>query len=204
MKRHNILILRLPLLLMGMYGRHIPFSKWAFAARRKWQNPRVILRRIGIKRGMRVADLGCGPGFFTLPMASLVGEKGLVYAVDSDMDALKRLNGSHASKARIRIVHADVSKTRIQNSSIDVAFFANVLHDIGSKAAFLREIRRICKPDAIAVDIDWKKASTELGPPRRVRLSEHETRRILSKNGFKVVRRLDAGPNHYGLVCRPL
>ncbi|NNK85219.1 MAG: SAM-dependent methyltransferase, partial [Desulfobacterales bacterium] len=49
---------------------------------RRWlQNPQTILQPY-IEAGMTVLDLGCGPGFFTLDMAQMVGQAGRVFACD--------------------------------------------------------------------------------------------------------------------------
>ena len=53
--------------------------------RLEWQNPDKIVRALGVKQGMKVADIGCGPGFFTIPLARAVGQRGAVYAVDSEL-----------------------------------------------------------------------------------------------------------------------
>jgi predicted methyltransferase len=45
-------------------------------------NPYGRLTRAGLKRGQRVIEVGCGPGFFTVPAAKIVGEAGYVYALD--------------------------------------------------------------------------------------------------------------------------
>jgi len=44
--------------------------------RKQWHNPETILKNIGVVKGMTMADLGSGPGFFTIPMAKATGEKG--------------------------------------------------------------------------------------------------------------------------------
>jgi ubiquinone/menaquinone biosynthesis C-methylase UbiE len=174
--------------------------------RREWQDPEAILGRVGVAEGMTVADLGCGPGFFTLPIASIVGARGLVYAVDSHPTMLRHLRrsieGAGMSRRKIEVVEADVSRTGIPGGSVDVAFFANVMHDIDNKRPFLEEVRRICRSGAAVVDVDWVKVPTELGPPLEIRLSAEEARKILSENGFRVVRSIEGGPYHYGLVCR--
>jgi ubiquinone/menaquinone biosynthesis C-methylase UbiE len=174
-------------------------------ARREWQDPVAIGERIGIKKGMTVADLGCGPGFFTLPIASMVGEKGKVYSVDSSPAMIKHLRENVSrlgpEKHAVKVVMADVSKTGIPTRSVDVALFANILHDIEDKKAFLAEVARICSPGATVADIDWKKVPTEAGPPLEIRLSERESREILFDGGLSVVRKIEAGPYHYGLVC---
>jgi ubiquinone/menaquinone biosynthesis C-methylase UbiE len=172
--------------------------------RREWQDPVKISKAIGIESGMTVADLACGPGFFTLPLALLVGKRGQVYAVDSNPRMLHHLRTnikkSGAYTENIKVIQADVSKTGIPSGSVDVAIFANVLHDIADVRAFLDEVKRISGSKATVVDIDWKKARMEFGPPFEIRLSETEARRILSKNGLAVSRIIEAGPYHYGLV----
>ncbi|MBD3207512.1 methyltransferase domain-containing protein, partial [Candidatus Bathyarchaeota archaeon] len=64
--------------------------------RRNWQNPEDTLKRIGLGEGHHFADIGCGYGFFSIPAAKIVGEKGKVYAVDKNPEAIsivkKRLN----------------------------------------------------------------------------------------------------------------
>lgn len=176
--------------------------------RRVWQDPLKISKAMGVKSGMTVADLACGPGFFTLPLASLVGEKGLVYAVDAHPTMLDHLRvnieKSGASPNVVKAVLADVAKTGIPSGSVDIALFANVLHDIDDKEMFLAEVKRICRRGANVIDIDWTKDRMETGPPFEIRLSEAESRRILSENGLVVTGTIDAGLHHYGLISRPV
>ncbi|MHA1851871.1 MAG: class I SAM-dependent methyltransferase, partial [Candidatus Heimdallarchaeaceae archaeon] len=62
-----------------------PEPNWAFkimsfihdnAIRQKFGNPKKILKAAHLKEGQIVLEIGCGPGFFTLPAAEIVGEKG--------------------------------------------------------------------------------------------------------------------------------
>jgi FkbM family methyltransferase len=176
------------------------------ARKKTGQDPEKILSSLNISEGMTLADLGCGPGFFTIPMAQKVGEKGRVYAVDSNQSMLDHLQenivNANINQNSIIMINSDVSSTKIPENSVDVAFFANVLHEVNDKQAFFQELKRICKPMAIVVDIDWKKAQTERGPPVNVRLSEAEAEKVLSENGFPIVKQIDLGPSHYELVCK--
>jgi ubiquinone/menaquinone biosynthesis C-methylase UbiE len=175
--------------------------------RKQWHNPEAILKYAGATKGMTMADLGSGPGFFTLPMAQIAGEKGLVYAVDSNQNMLDSLKENIAkSKANpriISIVNSDVCNTGIPKESVDLVLFANVLHEVDDRKAFFQEVRRISKPTAYVVDVDWKKIQTEHGPPLESRLSEEDAKQILSERGFTIVKQTDAGPYHYELICKP-
>ncbi len=187
---------------------HIDRVKFLMSEERKQQhNPDTILKEAGVTKGMTIADLGSGPGFFTLPMAQMTGEKGIVYAVDSNRTMLSGLKGniakSEVNPTIIKIVNRDVCHTGIPEESVDIVVFANVLHEVEDKKAFFQEVRRISKPTATVVDVDWKKIQTEHGPPLKDRLSEEEAKRVFTGNGFSVIKQVDVGPYHYELICKP-
>ena len=174
--------------------------------RRQWHNPEDILKHADVTKGMTIADLGSGPGFFTIPMAQITGEKGLVYAVDSNqnmLDSLKEnIAKSEVNPKVIKIVNSDMCHTGIPKESVDIVLFANVLHEVADRKAFFQEVKRISKITAFIVDVDWKKIQTEHGPPIESRLSENEANQILSESGFIVVKQTDAGPYHYELIAK--
>jgi len=75
-------------------------SRLEFQAK-AWRDITIELcRDAGIGEGHRVIDLGCGPGFFTFGLASLVGQTGHVLAVDksepflSDMTCCYQVMGT--------------------------------------------------------------------------------------------------------------
>jgi ubiquinone/menaquinone biosynthesis C-methylase UbiE len=156
---------------------------------------------------MTIADLGSGPGFFTIPMAQITGEKGLVYAVDSDQTMLNGLKEnivkSEVNPRIIKIVKSAVCHTGIPKESVDLVLFANVLHEVADKKAFFGEVRRISKPTAYIVDVDWKTDQAEYGPPFKERLSEDEAKQVLVENGFSFIKQIDVAPYHYELICKP-
>ncbi|MDH3770987.1 MAG: class I SAM-dependent methyltransferase, partial [Nitrospirota bacterium] len=59
-----------------------------------WPDPSSVLRSLGIQPGMTVVDLCCGDGFFTAPLAKVVGGK--VYAIDIDRQMLERARAEAA------------------------------------------------------------------------------------------------------------
>ncbi|HKW03820.1 MAG TPA: class I SAM-dependent methyltransferase [Nitrososphaerales archaeon] len=170
--------------------------------RRKWQDPLKILAQLDLHKGMHIADLGCGPGYFTIPFAKSVGAKGIVYAIDSSQVMLSYLDSnierSKVERKIVRVFLSDITKTDIPSSSVDLVFLANILHDISHRAKLFSEIRRISKEGAKLVVVEWKKEDTGFGPEVGIRLGEHETKQILKENGY-VFRKIEAGPYHYGL-----
>jgi ubiquinone/menaquinone biosynthesis C-methylase UbiE len=66
--------------------------------RKKELDPLKYLKEKGLKKGMTFADIGCGPGFFVFPASEIVGEKGKVYALDTQQEMLNELNKRRPSE----------------------------------------------------------------------------------------------------------
>ena len=172
----------------------------------KWQNPREIFDQIIFLTDPTVVDMGCGPGYFVIPLLDKIGKQGKIYAVDSDPTMLRRLEEnlrSRSDETNVIVTEADVTNTNLPEKCADVILFANVLHDLEDHNAFFDEVKRILKPGGQIIDIDWQKRETdEIGPPVERRLSENDSRKILRSNGFRIVHALNAGPYHYGFACK--
>ena len=101
-----------------------------------------------------MADLGCGPGHFTIAMAERAGEGGRVYAVDFDAKAIERV----AKKAEARGLAGSVMARAgsaaevgfIPDRSVDFVFAHGLLCCMKDHAGALRQIRRILKADGQA------------------------------------------------------
>lgn len=177
--------------------------------RKSWQNTDEIIQQLGLDAGSTVADLGCGPGYFTIPIVKAIGSGGKIFAVDEDPNMLEHLRknvGRSLTPDQVSIVvhsEADVARTGITEGVVDLVFIANLVHDLPDVKAFFAEVHRMLKPRGRIVDIDWQKTETnEMGPPLERRLSEGQTRNLLRDNNFRIVYALNPGPYHYGLVCR--
>jgi len=75
---------------MSAGDRRIPTIASDNIFRRILQPPERKISRF-VSPGDVVADLGCGPGYFALPMAKLVGPKGKVFAVDFNPKAIEKV-----------------------------------------------------------------------------------------------------------------
>ena len=168
-------------------------------------DPEKILEEAGIRQGMHVADLGVGAvGHFLFPASRMVGEKGMVYAVDilkSVLEANKsrlKITGS----ANVTLVWGDLETlggTRLPDHSIDLAVMVNILHAVGKSQA-LSEVKRILGTDGTLLVVDWKPQGGPMGPAPEHRLSKDETRKLAETAGFTFKKEFEAGPHHYGLV----
>ncbi|MFW6148933.1 MAG: class I SAM-dependent methyltransferase [Atribacterota bacterium] len=117
------------------------------------QCAREALKKAGVKKGEIVLDCCCGMGYYSIPASSLVGEEGLVYAIDSDRGRLHELEKfvKLGLAKNIKIMQEDVEKKiSLPDNSVDVV----LLYDIfwyfrpseENLSRLLLEIQRIVKP----------------------------------------------------------
>lgn len=102
-----------------------------------------------IKEGQTVLDLGCGPGFFSLAMAEMVGEKGRVISVDIQEEMLQMLRDkSERAGLKSRILPHKAQSDKIGISQmVDFALAFYMVHEVLDKKSFLREVASHLKPD---------------------------------------------------------
>jgi ubiquinone/menaquinone biosynthesis C-methylase UbiE len=114
---------------------------------RKWiQDPKKILGPY-IKRGMIVLDLGCGPGFFTVSIAEMVGQSGKVIAADVQDGMLKivqnKIKGTDVEK-RIHIHKCDKGSIGF-SGCVDLVLAMYVIHEISNVQSLFMEIHNLLK-----------------------------------------------------------
>jgi len=127
-----------------------PFRRWV-------QNPKSMMEPY-LKRGDIALDAGCGPGFFTIAMADLVGEGGLVIAADIHAEMLRKLQ-RRAERARlmsrIRLHVCQKDRLGVQEK-VDFALACWMVHEVGDQGRFFSEIRSLMKPNALFLLVEPK------------------------------------------------
>ena len=116
--------------------------------RRYFQNPRKILAPY-LKEGMCVLDMGCGPGFFSIEMARMVGGSGRIIASDLQEGMLGKVRGKiRGTELEERITPHKCEEDRIGISEMfDFVLAFYVLHEVPDQESFFKEIASILKAD---------------------------------------------------------
>ena len=116
---------------------------------RRWvQNPEKILGGY-IEKGMTVLDVGCGPGFFSIDMARMVGESGRVIAADLQEGMLEKLRGKIKGtelEERIRLHKCEEYGIGV-SENVDFVLLFYVVHEVPNKEEFFNEIVNILNPN---------------------------------------------------------
>lgn len=158
------------------------------ADRKRWLSPEVVLAKAGVKSGEMVADIGAGTGFWTRPLADLVGPAGRVYAVDVEpvmLDDLRALIQSEGL-TNVDVLASQETAIPLPDAVADLVVVGFVLHEPAAPTAFVREVARLLRLGGRALVIDWNKQATEKGPPVEHRLARDEARRLLEAIGLDV------------------
>ena len=130
------------------------FSLFSHKIARMFEPPKKFVEPY-IKSGQVVADLGCGPGYYSFHMAKILGSEGKVYSVDSDERVIKALKDK-AEKKGYKNIEAHASSASnlsfIKNESVDFIFANGLLCCVAPLEidASINEIKRILKPDGLA------------------------------------------------------
>jgi 2-polyprenyl-3-methyl-5-hydroxy-6-metoxy-1,4-benzoquinol methylase len=111
----------------------------------------VIVRNLDLQPGMKVLDVGCGPGRLTIPIAQQIGPQGEVVAVDIQAGMLRRAQekAQAAQLANIRFLQAGAGEGKLERSQYDRALLVTVLGEIPDRERALKEIYEALKPGGI-------------------------------------------------------
>jgi len=172
--------------------------------RAAWQKPERVLRALGVRRGHVVADVGAGPGFWTLPLARRVGRRGHVFALDPEPAALAVLR-RRLAKAGLRNVTPvlnDDTAPMLPEGGCDLIVIVNVYHHFAEPAAFLRRVARCLKPAGRLVNIDWADRDTPKGPPAHRRIAPGVFLRHARRAGLRPIAEHGFLPYQYFVVLR--
>ena len=116
-----------------------------------FRDPHKALNAAGLKPGQQVLEIGCGPGFFTIPAAKIVGTEGSVTALDINSYAVRIVERKVKKEGikNVAFLLADAAQTGLPNQSFDLVFLFGFTHPIGDLKGILREIHRLLKPAGI-------------------------------------------------------
>ena len=169
--------------------------------RLKWMSPAEVLSRLHLKHGQRLADVGAGTGYFSLPIAEAVGADGHIFAVDLQQEMLDllavKLRGDD-SPTNISLHRGPASKLPLEDRSVDVAFYANVWHEFDKGEDVLREAVRVTVPNGSIAVLDWRHdKESPPGPPQDHRIAADTVVDFLKKHDCRQVSCYNVGRYSY-------
>ncbi|PIR74904.1 MAG: hypothetical protein CO030_03075 [Candidatus Magasanikbacteria bacterium CG_4_9_14_0_2_um_filter_42_11] len=169
-------------------------------------DPHILFEKAQIQQGMHVADFGCGQtGHLIFPCAKILGDRGIMYAVDILKDVLQQIEqrAKSISLMNVHSVWSDIEKeghTAIPKHSLDVAFLVNTLVHVKERHAVLEEVNRLLKDKARLIVVDWIKKGLVFGPKDEQFINFQDIEQWAREHGFVVQEVFEVGRFHRGMV----
>jgi ubiquinone/menaquinone biosynthesis C-methylase UbiE len=116
-----------------------------------FRDPYKVLNAAGLELGQKVLEVGCGPGFFTVPAARMVGEKGSVLALDVSLLAVEHVQRKIEAEGvtNVKTILANAAQTDLPAQGFDLAFVFGFTRPIGDMEAIWAELHRLLEPGGI-------------------------------------------------------
>jgi SAM-dependent methyltransferase len=124
-----------------------------------------VMNRLGVRPGLRIADVGAGDGYYTVRLARRLGAGASIYAQDVEARHLDRLAArlSREGVTGVTLVRGNPADPRLPEGSVDVAILAHVYHEIEQPYEFLYRLRAALAPGARVAIIDNDKPTERHG-----------------------------------------
>lgn len=158
-----------------------------------------------VQPGARVLDIGAGPGYVSLELASRVGPGGLVYAVDRSADALAYLERLQIERGvpQIQRVVGDARTLEPGTLQPDSALVTMVLHHTDDPPSLLRNVARLLPAGALALVAEFHpEGPCEVGPPQSERVPPEQVQSWCEAAGFAALTYRRQTPEHYMLIVQ--
>ena len=168
------------------------------------QKPAEVVKALGLKPGMSIADLGAGSGYFTHRFVEAVTENGKVYAIDVEPEALKYVEERLAHMHRpytADFILARPDNPKLPVESVDLIFICNTYHHLEDRSTYFRNVKSALKPGGRIAIIDYyhDARSGELGFPKKHLIPRDAVIEELTAAGYKLIKEETFLPKQYFL-----
>ena len=164
--------------------------------REKEENASLLLANLGIEEGQTVCDFGCGNGYYTLPIAKMVGSEGRVIAVDLQPEMLGFLvkRTAAAGIGNVVPVEATLTNTGLEPASCDSIVLVDVYHEVSHPVTVLAGLRQALKPGGRLILAEFRTEDPEVPIKRVHKMSKAQILLEMSANGFQFDSEFDGLP----------
>ena len=125
--------------------------------REREERPDLVMSALDLKPGDRVADLGCGTGYFSWRMAQIVGEKGIVYGVEIQKEMLALLDQQMKRRglANVRGILGTTNDPKLPEP-VDLVLMVDVYHEFDQPLEMMMAVCSQLKPGGRVVFIEYR------------------------------------------------
>jgi ubiquinone/menaquinone biosynthesis C-methylase UbiE len=185
---------------MGISG-----AEWLERSQREAEEmPEAALNAIGIQKGMTIADVGAGVGYFSIRMAQRVGATGRIYAndVQPEMLTLLKERAMNAKVTNIVPVLGTESDPKLPAKTMDLILLVDVYHEFSQPQIMLQKLRLALKDDGRLVLVEFRKEDPHIPIRSEHKMSVEEVKAEVIPEGFRLDKLLKDLPRQHIFVFR--
>ena len=159
--------------------------------------PGRVITALMLPEDAIVADLGSGPGVFTIPLAKEL-RRGVVYAVDVEPQQLDALRQRLIEEDLHNVVPvlASFSTPHLPPDYLDLILLVDTYHHIEDRIEYFKRLRTALRPGGRIAIIEYKAGELAAGPPVEAKLPEGLREEELQAAGFRLLRVYDIHKFH--------
>ena len=146
----------------------------------------LLVKSLGLKPGMTVADVGAGSGVITLMMAEAVGPEGKVMAVDIQEEMLSLLDKKLKRRKidNVELVLGTARSPNLKPNSIDLALMVDVYHEFEHPHEMTTELARALRPGGQIVFVEYRKEDPKVAIKEVHKMTEAQVKREAGRPEF--------------------
>ena len=168
------------------------------------EKPDLLLKTLKLKPGDVVADIGAGTGYYSWRLAKLVGEKGLVYAVDIQQEMLDALATKMAERkiTNVKGVLGTITDPKLPPRSVDLVLMVDVYHEFDHPFEMVQAICRSLKPGGRVVFVEFRAEDPKVPIKEVHKMSEAQVRKEMSVQPLEWAETIETLPWQHVIVFR--
>jgi ubiquinone/menaquinone biosynthesis C-methylase UbiE len=169
--------------------------------RRLLERPDRLISKLDLKPSDVVMDYGCGPGFFTVPLAKVVSR---TIAVDVSPRMLDiAASNARKSGATIELLRTDGTEIKLEDGTVDLIFLNHVFHEISDRSKVLSEFLRIMKRSGRLAIVERTHGGLFAWAPGPPIIDQAEIVQELEQAGFRFTQTIPRGSNSIVIGKKP-
>ena len=167
------------------------------------ERPDLLLAGLELRAGDRVADVGCGTGYFSWRMAKAVGDTGLVYGVEIQQEMLDEL----ARNMKAREVNNVIGVLGTPDDPklpepVDLVIMVDVYHEVSQPAEMMAAICRNLKPGGRVVFVEYRGEDPEVPIKPLHKMTEAQVKKEMSALPLEHVKTIHTLPRQHLIIFR--
>jgi sugar phosphate isomerase/epimerase/SAM-dependent methyltransferase len=185
---------------------HWTGAGWLLRATREAEENGALLQRwLAVAPGQTVADLGCGNGYHTLPLARAAGPTGRVFGIELQPQYLTMLQQrtTAAGLTNVTGIAATIDDPKLPVGSCDLVLMVDVYHELSHPVRVMQRVREALRPGGRVVLVEFRAEDPAVPIKPEHTMTKAQIRRELASHGFCCIDEFDALPWQHAMAFAP-